>query len=217
MHPLIEDALDLLFPPRCANCRRRGALLCARCSATCRFVPAAANHEQHRRLASPFLASTAGAYIFEGAVREAVHTLKYNRRLSMARPLGDLLAAYLDAHPLAVDAIVPVPLHPARLGMRGFNQAALLAKRLARQIHLPLLDTQLVRIRHTSQQADLTRAQRRENVRDAFVWQAATPPPPRILLIDDVLTTGATVEAAAQALHRAGARTIHALALARGL
>jgi ComF family protein len=217
MHYLIDDFLDLLFPPRCVNCNRRGALLCAQCCTTCRFVPPAANDEQHRRLGSPYLRSTAGAYIFEGAIREGVHHLKYDLERRVALPLGDLLARYLHAHPIAVDAIVPVPLHNERLRKRGFNQAELLARRLAQQTRLPLLHTQLQRVRHTSQQADLNRAQRRDNVRDAFAWQAADPPPPRLLVVDDVLTTGATIEAAAQALHRAGAREVHALALARGL
>lgn len=216
MQSLIDNLLDLLFPPRCAGCKSRGALLCAACQAGCRFVPDAANREQHLRLNSPFLLSTAGAYVFEGAIREAVHTLNYNRRKRMAQPLGQLLNRYLVAHPIAVDAIVAVPLHPERLRTRGFNQAQLLAAQLARQAGLPLLATQLVRVRQTSQQADLNRAQRRDNVREAFAWQGTTPPQ-RILVIDDVLTTGATIEAAAQALHAAGAREVHALALARGL
>jgi ComF family protein len=217
MQSLIDDILDLLFPPRCAGCKSRGALLCPTCQASCCFVPDAANREQHLRLNSPFLRSTAGAYVFEGAIREAVHTLKYNRRKRMAAPLGTLLNRYLLAHPIAVDAIVAVPLHPERLRKRGFNQAQLLAAQLAREAKLPLLVSELVRVRQTSQQADLNRAERRANVREAFAWEGVTSPPQRILVIDDVLTTGATVEAAAQALHAAGAREVHALALARGL
>ena len=217
MHSLIDQILDFVFPPRCAACRRRGALLCAACCAACRLVPDTANQEQHRRLASPFLASTAGAYIFEGPVREAIHLLKYHRRARVAVPLGDLLARYLAANPVTVDAIVPVPLHPDRLQLRGYNQAALLGQRLAHQTAVPLLDRHVLRVRHTSQQADLNRVERRANVAAAFAWRSDRRPPPRILVIDDVLTTGATVEAVAQALHVAGARTVHALALARGL
>lgn len=217
MHSLLDQILDLFFPPRCAACRRRGALLCSACCASCRLVPQAANREQHNRLASPFLASTAGAYIFEGSVREALHALKYHHQGRIALPLGDLLVRYLAAHPLAVDAIVPVPLHPDRLRQRGYNQATLLGARLAQHLGVPLLDRHVVRVRQTSQQADLNRAERRANVRAAFAWHNAHRPPLRILVIDDVLTTGATVEAVAEALHSAGARTVHALALARGL
>lgn len=217
MRNAIDHCLDLLFPPRCANCRRRGALLCAACRSTCRFVPARANAEQHARLASPHLESTAGAYIFEGAVREAIHTLKYNRKQRMARPLADLLARYLHTYPITVDAIVPVPLHEKRQHMRGFNQAQAIAAQLARNLGIPLLADSVVRVRHTAQQADLSRAARRDNVRDAFQWRGPLAPPPRILVLDDVLTTGATVEAVAAALRIAGAREVHALAVARGL
>lgn len=187
------------------------------CRSGCRAVPAAANSAQHQRLASPFLVSTAGAYIFEGALREAIHHLKYNRKARVAEPLGELLASYLLAHPIQVEAIVPVPLHPDRLRKRGFNQAQLLAAQLARQMRLPLLAKEVVRVRQTAQQADLSRQERRTNVQDAFAWSAAAAPPARVLVVDDVLTTGATVEAVAAALCRAGAREVHALALARGL
>ena len=217
MQSLRDQLLDLFFPPRCAACRRRGALLCAACCAACRLVPESANRDQHNRLASSVLASTAGAYIFEGSIREALHALKYHRQGRIAVPLGDLLMRYLAAHPLTVDAVVPVPLHPDRLRQRGYNQAALLAARLSQHLGVPLLERQVVRVRHTSQQADLNRAERRANVHAAFAWQSKHRPPPRILVIDDVLTTGATVEAVAEALHVAGARTVHALALARGL
>ncbi len=209
----IDHLLDLLFPPRCLGCRHRGALLCARCRATCQPVPFHVNQQLHQRLNTTALASTTGAYRFDGAVREAIHTLKYEGRARAATVLGDLLAAYVHAHPLPADLIVPVPLHAVRLQERGFNQAELLAKRLAAQIKLPL-STQLVRVRQTAQQASLHRAKRQENVRGAFVWQGA-PPPPRVLLIDDVLTTGATIGAAAEALQTAGAQNVHGLALAR--
>lgn len=215
MHHLLDALLDLLFPPRCCGCRARGALLCASCRRACRPVAAATNQALHRRVNSPFLASTAGAYHFEGVVREALHALKYARRARLAGPLGSLLIAYAQSHSLAIDAIVPVPLHPERERQRGFNQAALLAAPLARAIGVPLLTDSLVRTRNTARQADLGREQRRANVHAAFAWRAAGVPPARLLVIDDVITTGATVAAAAQALCQAGAREVHALALAR--
>jgi ComF family protein len=215
MHSLFDQLLDLVFPPRCAGCRRRGALFCATCCASCHPVEPAVNKALHQQLASLFLASTTGAYGFTGAIREAVHTLKYDRRKRIAIPLGDLLSQQYAAHPVEVDAIVAVPLHLERQRTRGFNQAALLAQQLARHTRLPLSTDDLVRVRETVQQAELHREQRRTNLRNAFAWQSAAPPPARILLIDDVITTGATVEAAAQALCQAGAEAVHALALAR--
>jgi len=209
----LDLVLDLVFPPRCVGCRTRGVLFCARCHAACEPVSPEANRRLHQRLGSTALASTTGAYRFHGAVRESIHALKYDRRVRSATVLGDLLAAYITEHPLAVDVIVPVPLHAARLRERGFNQSALLAQQLAAQLKLPM-STQLVRVRSTTQQANLGRAERQANVRDAFVWQGA-PPPPRVLLIDDVLTTGATIGAAAEAIRAAGAIEVHGLALAR--
>jgi ComF family protein len=173
----------------------------------------AANDLLERRLASPALTSAVGAYRFEGVMREAIHALKYDRRVRVAAPLGELLAAYVAQQPFVADVVVPVPLHNARMRERGFNQSALLAAHVADHLKLPV-SMRLVRVRQTEQQASLNRAQRQENVRDAFVWQGM-PPPPRVLLIDDVLTTGSTIAAAAQALRAAGAVEVHGLALAR--
>lgn len=139
----LDQVLDLVFPPRCVGCRTRGVLLCARCRVGCEPVSPATNQRSHQQLGSTALASTTGAYRFHGAVREAIHALKYDRRARVATVLGDLLAAYVVEHPLAVDVIVPVPLHAARLRERGFNQSALLAQQLATQLKLPM-STQLV-------------------------------------------------------------------------
>jgi ComF family protein len=217
MHPILDQLLDLVFPPRCAGCLQRGLLLCPACTRACRPVLPSANTALQQQLKTPFLASVAGAYIFENVLRRAIHVLKYDRCTRMAGPLGDLLACYVAVHPVAVDTIIPVPLHPERERVRGFNQAMMLAQQLAHHTGLPLSTMQLVRVRQTTQQVGLDRTQRRANVRGAFAWDAPTLPPARILLIDDVLTTGATIEAAAQALCAAGAYEVHALALARGL
>ena len=214
MHVLFDHFLDLLFPPRCAGCKTRGALFCDRCRCDCQPFPAHTNHMLHRRLANAALTSTSGVYRFNGPIREAIHALKYERRVRVAAPLGDLLADYVVQQRLAVDTVVPVPLHPERARERGFNQAEVLARRVAMRLDLPP-DTSLIRVRATSQQHSLNRQQRHDNVRDAFAWCAQTPAPSRVLLVDDVLTTGATIAAAAHVLRTAGAVEVHGLALAR--
>jgi ComF family protein len=155
------------------------------------------------------------AVIFEGPIREAIHHLKYNGRTSLAEPLGELLIEYWRANPLPADLIVPVPLHQARLRERGYNQSTLLGERLARASGLPLVESALRRVKATVPQITLTAAQRQANVQDAFEARAELVQGQRVLLIDDVCTTGSTLEACQRALKRAGAQSVWALTLAR--
>ena len=156
---------------------------------------------------------------FEGPLREAIHRLKYNQQRALAPALGGLLAVGLEHMPAPWGTDLPpllaVPLHPRRTRERGFSQTVVLAQALADQTGYPLL-TGLVRIRATPPQVGLSAAQRRVNVAGAFAWQGSTPPPSGpLLLVDDVYTSGATIQAAAQALRAAGSGPVFGLALAR--
>ena len=133
----------------------------------------------------------------------------------MAKPLGNLMTTYWQQHPMAVDVVVPVPLHASRLRERGYNQAALLACELAQQAGLAIDEETLVRKHATAPQVELNAKQRKENVRDAFCCSGNALAGKRVLLIDDVCTTGATLEACAVALCENGARSVQALTLAR--
>ena len=151
-----------------------------------------------------------GAY--EGALRSIIHALKYEGRRSLARPLGALMRRRgADLLEGAVCA-VPVPLHRSRLRHRGFNQAA----DLARHVGIPMVPA-LRRIRATSTQTGLPAAQRHRNMRDAFAVtrRAASLAGASVVLIDDVSTTGATLEACARALKQAGIAEVRALTAAR--
>jgi len=152
---------------------------------------------------------------FEGALRKAMHWLKYRGRTVLADPLGGLMAEYWAQHPMQLDVVVPVPLHADRLRQRGYNQAALLARQMACRVGLTVEEQTLVRQRSTSRQVDLNAKQRKQNVRDAFRCSGDGLAGKQILLIDDVCTTGATLEACAMALHAGGARNVQALTLAR--
>jgi ComF family protein len=118
---------------------------------------------------------------------------------------------------LPIDVIVPVPLHAARLRERGYNQAALLAKHLSIATNIPLVEDGLVRTRATASQMTLKAAERKINVQDAFGCSDGRMARQRVVVIDDVCTTGATLEACAQALFQAGAVSVWALTLARAL
>jgi ComF family protein len=155
---------------------------------------------------------------YEGPLRQAIHLLKYRGKLHLKQPLLRLAIAHFDAHfPAATfDAILPVPLHYERLMQREFNQAAVLAKGLARYLDIPVLERLLVRVRPTRPQVELSGRERRQNVRQAF---AVTDPPALadkvVLIVDDVLTTGATLGEVAKTLKAAGARQVDGFALAR--
>ncbi len=150
----------------------------------------------------------------EGALREAIHALKYNHRTELAVPLGGLLQQHIPQTSWKIDVITAVPLHPDRRRERGYNQAELLARELAGRVGLPYAEG-LRRIRATADQIGLDAAARRENVRDAFEADASAFRDRRVLMIDDVCTTGATMDACARALGAQGARSIYGLAIAR--
>jgi ComF family protein len=170
-----------------------------------------------------FLAARSYA-AYGGALRELLHWLKYRGMEPLAIPLGQRVASVADAPECRgilghCQAVIAVPLESGRKRERGYNQAELLARVVARQLRLPLLPAAaLQRTRATPSQSGLHRVERRENMRGAFsAKRSAKHPslPQGVLLIDDVMTTGATLDACAQALMAAGVREVIALTVAR--
>jgi ComF family protein len=150
------------------------------------------------------------AVVFNDAARELIHHLKYSERISLARPIGNLLRECLRREPFsAAAAIVPAPLYRSRERERGFNQAELLASQLGRPVDMRCLR----RKKNTPSQTGLTRAQRAANLRGAF--EARGPAPESVIVLDDVYTTGATVNEIARTLKRAGTRRVEVLTVAR--
>ena len=162
--------------------------------------------------------SAVAAYRSRGLVRKLVHEFKYARLRHLRHPLAQWLGETMSDPRLRgarFDLIVPVPLHPARERERGFNQATLLAELLARQVDVPLRDV-LERIRYTTTQTAYDRAERMENLHDAFrLRKKMNVRELRVLLIDDVLTTGSTLSECARVLKEAGAISVHAATAAR--
>ncbi len=205
---LMRSALDVLFPVRCVGCGRSGAYLCAACLAQARRAPPQPPPE-----GGP-LADVLTPFAYEGVVRTAVQHLKYRglRAIApeMARPMARELA--LAVPPPFV--LVPVPLHPRRLRERGFNQAELLAREVARVLDAPLSTGALRRGVNTSSQVETTtRAERLRNVRDAFASSGPLDGE-TVILVDDVTTTGATLSAAARTLLSIGASRVYGLTYA---
>lgn len=159
--------------------------------------------------------------LFESGVRQAIHQLKYRNRQLLAVPLARVMADAWCANPLPIDLITWVPLHPARHRERGYNQADLLARAFARMIDMPVGTAGLKRVRRTQSQMSLSAVDRRENVRGAFHADAprgaasASVSNRRVLIIDDVCTTGSTLEACSIALKGKGAVSVWGFTLAR--
>ena len=154
-------------------------------------------------------------YPYEPPLREAIALLKYRGKYGMAPSLCRLLRAALPAS-LNVDVVMPVPLHPARLRAREYNQSLLLAQAVSRQLRTPLSYSNLVRVIDTAAQTTLPRSARLSNLRQAFrLRMPETVQGQRVLVVDDVFTTGTTPHECAKALRKAGTGDVYALTLAR--
>ena len=223
---LLAALVDLFFPPRCAGCGQAGVWFCANCLAQVAWIrPPICPHcgEGLSRAARcprsghhpELLEGLRSAAWHAGPLRLALHRFKYRGQRVLAEPLGALLVQAWQHDPLRVDLIVPVPLHPRRLRERGYNQAALLARALSRQTGIPLDERSTRRVRHTPPQVELTAAERRQNVRGAFAYTGPPLAGRKVCLVDDICTTGATLDACAAALRDAGAAGVWAYTLAR--
>lgn len=231
--------LDLVFPPVCLCCRAAVAEPGAVCAA-CWQAMALIERPYCERLGTPFAADYgAGPLLspeamanppvyararavarFDGPARQLVHRLKYGDRLELARTMGAWMARVGEEVLVEADLLVPVPLHRWRLARRQFNQSALLAKAVSRRCGVPVAPGLLRRVKATPSQVGLSRGQRGLNVQGAFRIdpdQAGRLADRAVVLVDDVLTSGATVNAAARVLLRGGARRVDVLVFARVL
>jgi ComF family protein len=228
-------ALDTLYPPICLACRAatsEAGALCSSCWRAMRFIErpfcdrlgTPFEHDLGEGLLSPqavtdppvFQRARAVARFEDGPARRLVHRLKYSDRGELAAPMGAWMAR-AGADVLAeADAITPVPLHARRLWTRRFNQAAALGREIARRAGKPFEPALLRRIKATRSQVGLSREQRVQNMQGAFrAAPGASVQGRRIALVDDVLTSGATANAAARALLRAGATQVDLIVFAR--
>jgi len=220
-------ALDLLFPKRCVGCGREGEFICDWCRHSIeRILPPICprcGRPQPGGVLCPSCITWPAAidgirspFCFNGVIREAVHQLKYRNLRALSGLLAEYLRDFLVDYPLAVDIIVPVPLHHKRLKERGYNQSVLLARELGKLNGLPVVENSLVRRRYALPQARTGSViERRKNVAGIFFCEDSTINNKQVLLIDDVSTSGATMDACAQALKAAGATSVWGLALAR--
>jgi len=235
---VVQSVLDVVFPRYCAGCNntvdRPTGHLCWNCFSTLDHGAWVGCERCGLRLASPvhhaFVCSACevhppsydrarSAGRFSGVLREMVHQFKYDRATWLCSDLAGMLHGCVLAHyPVSeLDCLLAVPLHPGKRRDRGYNQSELLASELARRLQRPCFPNILTRTRNTATQTRLTAAQRRQNVHAAFEAREQGWIRNRtILLVDDVMTTGATLSAAASALKRAGAWRVWGVTVARG-
>jgi ComF family protein len=204
------NKMETIRPPVCQTCG-----LPAEDPQT--FVSRASVCERCQRI--PLKLDGLRAYAFhDGPLRQAIHQFKYQDLRSLAAPLGKVMSqgwASLTPSDLSIDAIVPVPLHPTRQRQRGYNQAALLAIEVGAHLQLPVIQDVLVRTKATAPQVDLRAQERRANVQDAFRCTGNSLSGKRVMLLDDVCTTGSTLESACATLREAGTLSVWAYTLAR--
>ncbi|HEY8345201.1 MAG TPA: ComF family protein [Bacillota bacterium] len=201
------NRLPIITPPLCAVCSRpvRGdeSSPCAECRREPRF---------YRRGKAVFL--------YTGMIREILHAVKYDFRPELAAAIGTLMAVGIEGIPFydKIDLIIPVPLHPAKVRSRGYNQAELMAEPVAVSLGKPLQTRILVRNRPTKSQSECGRAERKKNIANAFtVINGQAVAGKNILLIDDIATTGYTLSECARVLLLAGAKEVNVLTAAIGV
>ena len=225
----VSTATEALFPARCAHCGTDGVLMCGHCmagatridrDASCRTCALPTGGESICDRCSsdpPPVSSLIAVFAFDGAIRSAVHALKFEGLTSIAPGLSEEMASRWGNRRKTPDVTVPVPLHRSRLRSRGYNQAELLARPVADLIGAPLRTDLLRRIAGSPPQSGARdEAERAARMLGAF---EAAPGVDglHILLVDDVTTTGSTINSAAQTLLDAGAWGVSALVLAREL
>ena len=202
-----QSTLDLVFPPHCASCGKADELWCARCRQLLASYPL---HRLERRLNPNLVVVSTGTH--SGILRTAIHAYKYEGVMDLAIPLAQRMMDTFSTSGSYVDAIIPVPIHKERRRQRGYNQAELLAEQIAYRVNVPSMPDILVRYRDTASQVNLSAHERQQNVKDAF-FVLKPVQSQRFLLVDDVVTTGATLIACAEALIAAGAAAVTGLTI----
>jgi competence protein ComFC len=218
-------ALDLLFPRYCVNCGREGDFICEKCRRLLSFIISPVCDKCGRPLSEGTVCNRCieeqtvidgirAPFAFEGLVRQAVHQLKYQNLRALAETFAEYMNKCFEDNISSADVLVPVPLHAKRLRERGYNQSALLAHEIGRLCGLPVIDSALVRRLHTPPQAQSSGIEeRRHNLADAFCLNSGFHGK-HVLLIDDVATSGSTLNTCARELKAGGAASVWGLVIA---
>jgi len=220
--------IDALYPPCCGGCGELGTRWCSRCREMVAPVSQPVCDRCGDSIEGPGLCINCQRVLpaykllrsyatFEGSIRNILHRLKYKRDLGLGEILAEPLSHFFTKLNWPIDMVVPVPLAKNRMKRRGYNQAFYIAKPFALYNRLDFQPSVVVRVRETVSQVGLTAVQRRENMKDAFRIVSQKIKNKNILIIDDVATTGSTIDACAKAMLQEGTNEVYALTVARAL
>ncbi len=219
--------LDWIYPPFCCGCQQIGQEICPDCFSSIQLLENQRTCERcgkaiHKdsicrdcRLEIPAFDQLKSWASYQGVIRNIVTGIKYEHRIGLLPCLIESMTQFVADWNPQVDMLVPVPLGNQRLRSRGYNQAALIAKPLAASLRIPYISQALARIRETSSQVGLNATGRKENLKGAFLANPTLCSHKNILLVDDIATTGSTLNECARALKQEGAEKIYCFTLAR--
>jgi ComF family protein len=228
-YQLIWEILDWLYPPNCGGCGQPGARWCKECSQNtseigspiCPICGDVNNNDvepcRRCQATTPLYTSLRSHTLYIGPIQEAIRRLKYRRDIGLGEALARPMIMSLQKFNWSLDIITSVPLGLVRFEERGYNQATLLARPIALCLKVPLNLRALTRTRETRTQVGLTVKERQENLADAFRANSRLVNGKNILVVDDVATTGATLNACAKALLVGGASKVYGFSLARAV
>lgn len=220
--------IDFVYPPSCAGCGKSGELFCLDCFSQVQIIkhpvckicgnsfPEAGVCNLCKKDHPPFSALRSWG-LYEGSLRKALLSLKYESNIGLARTFASLLAPIFVETNWNVDLIIPVPLCKSHRRNRGYNQSELIAHPLSLALQIPLETNAIKRIKETSSQVDLSRSERFKNLKDAFSGNPAKLKNKNVLLVDDIVTTGATLRSCSSALLDAGCTSVYCLTVAQTL
>lgn len=230
LYTLGWKTLDLIFPPRCAGCEQWGERYCASCQEQTKFISSPicqicgepisggeyATCRRCRASITFYSAIRSWAY-FEGPLQKAIHKLKYRKDLGLSEILAQPMIQLLAEQKWKIDLITAIPLDENKQRERGFNQSLFLARSIAWSNRIMIKSSAIKRVKITRSQVGLSLEERKKNVADVFSAEQELVNGKSILVVDDVVTTGSTINSCAAALSKAGALHIYGLTLARSM
>jgi competence protein ComFC len=227
-YQILWEAFDWLYPPNCGGCGASGARWCEECARNTTEIippvcpicgnPNSTDEPCQRCLVSrPFYTSLRSYTVFGGPIREAIHRFKYQHEVGLGEAFARLMIGSILKLNWSLNIVTSVPLGLVRFKERGYNQATLLARPIALSLRIPFSTQALSRSRETRTQVGLTVSERHQNMAGAFQAKSELLQGKTILLVDDVATSGATINACAKAMLDTGAAKVYGFSLARAI